>query len=82
MRCAVELSDVHDIVLVFENRSLVVVHVEVVWRTEDCHDTRETSCPCFPVHSISSILGLVRADDRQKVVLLEESARGGVRKEV
>lgn len=82
MRCAVELSDVHDVVLVLQNRSLVVVHVEVVRRAEDCHDTGETSRPCFPIHSVSSILRLMCADDRQKVVFLEESARSGIRKEV
>jgi hypothetical protein len=63
MRCAVELSDVHDVVLVLQNRSLVVVYVKVVWRAEDGHDTGETSCPCFPVHSVSSILRFVRTND-------------------
>lgn len=82
VRSAVELSDVHDVILVLENGSLVVVHVEVVGRTEDCHDAGETSCPRFPVHSVSSILCFVRTDDREQVVLLEECACGRVREEV
>lgn len=82
MGCAVELPDVHDIVLVLENSSLVVVDVEVVRRTEDGHDTGETSGPCFPIHSVSRILGFVRTNDREQVVLFEESACGGVREEV
>jgi len=82
VRCAVELPDVHDVVLVLEDGRLVVVYVEVVRRTEDGHDTRETSGPCFPIHSVSSILGLVRTNDREQVVLFEEGACGGVREEV
>ena len=82
MGCAVELPDVHDVVLVLENGSLIVVHVEVVRRTEDGHDTGETSGSCFPIHSVSSILRFVRTNDRKQVVLFEEGARGGVREEV
>ena len=82
VRCAVELPDVHDVVLVFEDGGLVIVNVEVVRRTEDGHDTGETSGPCFPIHSVSSILCLVRTNDREQVVLFEEGTCGGVREEV
>ena len=78
MRCAVELADVHNVVLILEYRCLVVVHVEVVWRTEDGHDTGEASRPCFPIHSVPSVLRFVRTDDRKQVVLFEESACGRV----
>lgn len=82
MRRAVELPDVHNVVLILKHRSLVVVYVEVVGRTEDGHDTGETGGPCFPIHSVTSILSLVRTNDREQVVLFEEGARGGVREEV
>ena len=78
VRCAVELPDVHDVVLILEDSGLVVVHVEVVWRTEDGHDTGEASRPCFPIHSVPSVLRFVRTDDRKQVVLFEESACGRV----
>ena len=78
VRCAVELPDVHDVVLVLEYGSLVVVDIEVVRRAEDSHDTGETSSPCFPVHSVSSILCFVRTNDREQVVLFKEGACGGI----
>ena len=77
-----ELSNVHDIIFVLQNSSLVVVHVQVVWRAEDCHDTGKASRPCLPVHSVPSILGFVCANDGQQIVLFEESAGGRIREEV
>ena len=74
MRCAVELSDVHNIVLVLEHGSFVVVDVEVVWRRENGHNTRETGRSRLTVHSVSGILRFVRSDYGQEVVLLKESA--------
>jgi hypothetical protein len=38
MRRAIELSNIHDVVLVLENSSLVVVYVEVIWCRKDRHD--------------------------------------------
>lgn len=60
---AIELSDVHNIVLIFENSGLVVVDIEVIWCTKDGHDAGETSCPSLPIHSVTGVLGLVCADD-------------------
>lgn len=60
-----ELTNVHDIVLILENGSLVVVDIEVVGCTEDGHDTRESSCPGLAVHAVSSILSLVCANNRK-----------------
>lgn len=82
MGCAVELSDVHDIVLVLQDRSLVIVYVEVVRGREDGHHTRKACGPCLAVHSIASILGFVGPDNGEKVVLFEEVAGGRIRKEV
>jgi hypothetical protein len=77
-----ELPDVHDIVLVLQNSSLVVVHIQVVRCAEDGHHTREASRPSLPVHAVSSILGFVRANDREQVVLFEEGASGRIREKV
>lgn len=38
MRAAVELTNVHDVVFVFEDSGLVVVHVEIVGSAKDGHD--------------------------------------------
>lgn len=73
-----ELPDIHDIVFVLENSSLVVINIKVVWRTEDGHNTGEPSRPGLPVHSVARILGLVGTNDGQEVVLFEERAGGGV----
>ena len=58
-----ELADVHDIVLILQNSSLVVVYIKVVGRAENGHDTGKASRPSLPVHSVSSVLSLVRTDD-------------------
>lgn len=77
-----KLPDVHDVVLVLQNGSLVVVHIEIIGRTEDGHDARETSRPSLPVHAVSSVLGFVGTNDREQVVLLKEGACGGIREKV
>jgi hypothetical protein len=77
-----ELPDVHYVVLVLQDGGLVVVHVQVVRRAEDGHDTGEARGPRLPVHAVSGILGFVRANNGEQVVLLEEGACGGIREEV
>lgn len=61
---AIELTDIHNIVLVLQNGGFVVVDIEVVRGTENCHNTRKTSCSGFAIHSISSVLCLMGANDR------------------
>jgi hypothetical protein len=82
LRKLTELSNVHDIVLVLQNSSLVVIYVKVVGCTENGHDTRETGRPGLPVHAISGVLSFVSTNDGKEVVLLEESACRRVREEV
>lgn len=82
MRCAVELSDIHHVVLVFQNCSLVVVDIEVVRRAENRHYAREASRPSLSIHAISCILRFVSADDGEQVVLFKEAACGWIREEV
>lgn len=82
MRSTVELSDIHDVVFVLEHGGLVVVDVEVVWCGEDGHDGRKSGRTRLAVHPVASVLRFVGSDDRKEIVLLEESACGGVREEV
>lgn len=79
MRGAVELSNIHNIVLVFQNCRFVVVNIEIVGSGEDGHDAGEAGRSSFSVHSISSVLGFVSSNDGEQVVLLEECAGGRVR---
>ena len=91
VRRAVELTNVHYVVLVLQDcrcklseilerlkkiggrkRTLIVVDVEVVGRTEDGDERRETGRCRLAVHAIAGVLCLVRANDRQQVVVLQE----------
>jgi hypothetical protein len=47
------LANVHDVALIFENSSLVVVNVQIVWRREDRHDRRETGRLGLAIHPVS-----------------------------
>ena len=58
-----KLTNVHDVVLVLENSSLVVVDVQVVGCAENGHDTRESSSPGLAVHAVSSVLSFVCANN-------------------
>lgn len=63
MRRAVELSDIHNIVLVFQDSGLVVVDVEIVGRAEDGHDAWEACGAGFSVHAVPGILSFVCTND-------------------
>lgn len=73
-----ELSNVHNIVLVLQDCSLVVVHIKVVGCAENRHDTGEPSSPRLPIHAVTCILRFVSANDGEQIVLLEEGACSGV----
>ena len=77
-----ELTNVHDIVLVLQDSSLVVVNIKVVGRREDGHDRWESGRACLSVHSVTRVLSLVCANDRKQVVLFEEGTRSRVAEEV
>ena len=74
MRSAVELSDVHDVILILKNGSLVVVDVKIIWCTEDGHNTREAGSSCLSVHAVTSILSFMSTNDGKKIVLFQEAA--------
>lgn len=82
MRGAVELTNVHDVGLVLENGSLVRVNVKVVGSGEDGHDRGEASSLGLLVHAVTCVLSLVRTDNREKIVTLEELAGSVVGEEV
>ena len=82
MRCAVELSDVHDVVFILQHRGLVVVYVKVIGCAENGHDTGESRRPRFSVHAITGVLGFMGSNNRQEVVFLEERACGRIGEEV
>ena len=82
MRAAGKLSNVDDIILVFKHSSIIAMYIKVVWSAEDGHDTRKPGSWRPPIHAVSSILGLVCANDREQVVLLEKGARRRIGKEV
>lgn len=49
----IKLANIHHVAFVFENGSLVVVNVEVVWCRKDRHDRRETSRLGLTIHAVS-----------------------------
>jgi hypothetical protein len=54
MWSTVELPDVHDVALIFENSGFVIVHVEIIGGGKDGHDGGEACAFRFAVHSVSS----------------------------
>lgn len=70
MGSAVELSDIHDIVLVLQDGGFIVVDIEVIGGGKDCHNTWETCSSSFAVHSIPGILSFMGPDDGEEIVLL------------
>lgn len=52
MRRAIELPDVHDVALVFQDSGLVIIDIKVVGGGEDGHDGRKAGRFCLAVHAI------------------------------
>lgn len=82
MRCAVELPNVHDVVLILEDCRFVIVNIKVVWGAEDGHHAGKTRCPRLPIHSVTCILSFMGSDDREKIVFLKKGACGWVGEEI
>lgn len=53
MRCRIELSDVENIALVFENGGFVIIDIEIVGGGKQGHDRRETGGASFAIHAIA-----------------------------
>lgn len=79
---AVELPDVHDIILIFQNSGLVVVNVEIIRSAENGHHTGKPGRPSLAIHAVSGILGLMCSNDGKEVILFEERARGRIGEEI
>jgi hypothetical protein len=54
MWCAVKLSDIHDIILVLQNCSFVVVDVQVIRSRENSHNSRKLRRSSLTIHAITS----------------------------
>lgn len=67
-----ELANVHNIVLILEYCSLVVVDVQIVRRGKDCHHRWEPGSSGLTIHSISLVLGFVSSNDGQEIVPVKE----------
>lgn len=67
------LSD-ENVMLIKRCSNLVVINVEVVGRAEDGDQRWEARRLRFPVHAVARILCLVRPNDTQQVVVLQEIA--------
>ena len=78
MRGAVELSNIHDVILVFQNGGFVVVDIQVVRGRENGHHTREPRRPGLSVHAVAGILCFMGSNDREEVVFFQEGARSGI----
>ena len=50
----IELSDVHDVALILENRGFVVIYIEVIGGGEDGHNRWEASALRFTIHPVST----------------------------
>lgn len=77
-----ELSNVHNIILVLQDSRLIVIHIKIIGRRENRHHTWESSSLCLPIHAVTSVLGLVCSNDRQKIVFFQEGASSGIGKEI
>ena len=62
MRGAIELTNIHNVILVLENGSFVVINVEIIGSGKDCHDRRESSRFCFTVHSVSVVVHIMSTE--------------------
>lgn len=82
MRRAVELSNIHHVILVLEHRCFVIVDIEVIGRAEDGHHTGESCRPGLAIHPITCILSLVCSNNREQIILLQEGTCRWIREEV
>ena len=54
MRHVVELPDTEHVRLVLDHRRFVVVDIQIIWRREECHDTRESSLAALAIHAVAN----------------------------
>lgn len=76
------MPNVHDIILVLQHCCLVIVHIQIVRRRKDCHDTWEPGRLGLSVHPVPSVLRLMCTNDGKQVIFLKERAGGRIREKV
>ena len=52
VRRAVELPNIHHIILVLEYSGLVIVHIQIIGSAKNCYQRRKAGCLTFSIHSI------------------------------
>lgn len=91
MRGAIELPNVHDIVLVFQYCRFIVVHIQIIRCRENSHNSRKLSGSSFAIHAISCemlahqnlnkipcILSFMCSNYRKQIVTFKELTCGVV----
>ena len=73
---AIELPYVHHIVLVLQHSSFVIIYIKIIGCGEYCDERWKASRLAFSVHTVSGVLRLVGADDREQIVVLQKLAAG------
>ena len=74
MRTGVILPDGNVLVCVFEDRTAVVIGVQVVRGRKYGNDRRELLRRCFPVHSVTRVLCFMPPEHSEEIVPIQESA--------
>lgn len=82
MGAAIELPYVHHIVLVLQHSSFVIIYIKIIGCGEYCDERWKASRLAFSVHTVSGVLRLVGADDREQIVVLQKLAAGCIAVEI
>ena len=68
VRRAVELPNIHHIILVLEYSGLVIVHIQIIGSAKNCYQRRKAGCLTFSIHSIPD--GTRQKKNREKPRLI------------
>jgi len=67
VRRAVELPNIHHIILVFEYSGLVIVHIQIIGSAKNRYQRRKAGCLTFPIHSIPD--GTRKREKKEKAMI-------------
>mmetsp|Transcript_31464 Transcript_31464/g.50957 ORF Transcript_31464/g.50957 Transcript_31464/m.50957 type:complete len:261 (-) Transcript_31464:785-1567(-) len=67
-----KLSDIEQLVVELQARAFVLVHIAIVWGTENGNHARYLRLLIDHLHFVAVELRLMRTDNRRQIVLLEE----------
>jgi len=68
------LSNSDILVRILENRSSILIYIQIVWSRENGNHRRELFCRGLAEYCITRILGLMTSDDGKQVISVEELA--------